>query len=82
MFAKSNSSENEVKKNKFAKMKENLSIFKVNEGKSFLKFCKQISELNFKNKNSQFSEGSNKLGKSMLCISNYNFHMHSVQVIT
>ena len=82
MPAKSSSSENEVKKNKIAKTKENLSIFKVNEGKSFLKSCKQISELSFKNRNLKFSEGFNKLGKSMLCISIYNFHVHSVQIIT
>ena len=82
MSAKNTSSENEVKKNKIAKIKENLSIFKVNEGKSFLKFCKQLSELSFKNRNLQFSEGSNKLGKSIICISNYNFHVYNVQIIT
>ena len=62
MSAKNTSSENEVKKNKIAKIKENLSIFKVNEGKSFLKFCKQTSEISFKNRNVQFSKGSIKLG--------------------
>ena len=82
MPAKSSSSENEVKKNKIAKTKENLSLFKVNEGKSFLKSCKQISELSFKSRNVQFSEGYNKLGKSMLCVKNSYFYVHSVQIIT
>ena len=82
MSAKSISSENEVKKNKIAKIKENLSIFMLNESKSFLKFCKQISELSFESRNVQFSEGYNKLGKSMLCVKNSYFYVHSVQIIT
>ena len=78
MSAKSNSSEDKVKKNKIAKIPENLDNLNVNEGKSFLKICKKISKINFKNMNLQFSDGSNKLGKSMFCISNY---VHNFQLI-
>ena len=63
MCAKLNSSENGVKKNKIAKNQESLSIFYVDENKSFLKFCKQIAEVNFKRKKLQISEASKKLGK-------------------
>ena len=63
MFAKLNSSENRVKINKIAKNQESLSIFNVDEDKSFLKFCMQISEVNFKRKNLQFSETSKNLSK-------------------
>ena len=63
MCAKLNSSENGVKKNKIAKNQESLSIFNVEEDKSFLKFCKQISEVNFISKNLQIFEASKKLGK-------------------
>ena len=63
MCAKLNSSENGLKKNKIAKNQESLSIFNVDEEKSFLKFCKQISEVSFKRKNLQIFEASKKLGK-------------------
>ena len=63
MFANFNSSKNGVKMNKIAKNQEILSVFNVDEDKSFLKFCKHISEINFKKKNLQTSEASKKLGK-------------------
>ena len=63
MCAKFNSSENGVKKNKIATNQEDLNIFNVDEDKSFLKFCKQISKVNFKRKNLQIFEVSKKLGK-------------------
>ena len=63
MCAKFNSSENGVKKNKIATNQEGLNIFNVDEDKSFLKFCKQISKVNFKRKNLQIFEVSKKLGK-------------------
>ena len=63
MFAKFNSSRYGVKLYKTAKNQESLSILNVEEDKSFLKFCKQISEVNFKSKNLQISEASKNLGK-------------------
>ena len=50
MFANFNSSKNGVKMNKIAKNQEILSVFNVDEDKSFLKFCKHISENKFKKK--------------------------------
>ena len=70
MFAKLNSSENGVKINKVAKNQGNLSIFNVDEEKSFPKFCMQISEVNFKSKCLQISEASKKLGKWYLSVNN------------
>ena len=70
MCAKLNSSENGVKKNKIAKNQESMSTFNVEEDKSFLKFCKQISEVNFKSKNLQISEASKNLGKWYLSVNN------------
>ena len=69
MFANFNSSKNGVKMNKIAKNQEILSVFNVDEDKSFLTFCKQISEVNFQSKNKRISEDSTKLGKSVLCVS-------------
>ena len=63
MFSKFNSSENGVKLNKIAKIQESFSNFNVDENKTFLKICKQISELNFQRKALQISDASNKLGK-------------------
>ena len=63
MFAKFKSSIKGVKINKIAKNQESLSIFNVDEDKSFLKFCMQISEVNFKRKNLQITEASKNLGK-------------------
>ena len=63
MPAKFNSSKNGVKINKIAKNRENLSIFNVDEDKSFPKFCREISSVNFLSKNLQISEDSKKLGK-------------------
>ena len=70
MFAKFNLIENGVRIIKVAKNQESLSIFNVDENKSFLKFCKQISEVNFKSKNLQISEASKKLGKWYLSVNN------------
>ena len=71
MSAKINSCENDANKNKTANIQETLSIFNVDEHKYFLKFCKQTSEDNFKSKYVQISDGSNKLGKSVFCVSIY-----------
>ena len=82
MCEKLNSSENSVKKNKIAKNQRNLNIFNVDEDKSFLTFCKQISEVNFKSKNKEISEDSTKLGKSVLCVSKNIKYVHYVLLIT
>ena len=82
MSAKINSSENDANENKTAKIQETFSIFNVDEHKHFLKFCKQTSEVNFKSKNLQTSNGSNKFGKSVLCVSNNTFYLHSFLLIT
>ena len=82
MCEKLNSSENSVKKNKIAKNQRNLNIFNVDEDKSFLTFCKQISEVNFQSKNKKFSEDSTKLGKSVLCVSKNIKYVHYVLLIT
>ena len=63
MIAKFNLNKNCVKINKIHKNQESLSIFNVDEDKSFLKFCMQISEVNFKRKNLQISETSKNLSK-------------------
>ena len=70
MFAKFNSSKNGVKINKIAKNQGNLSIFNVDEEKSFPKFCLQISEVNFKSKSLKISEASKKLSKLYLSVNN------------
>ena len=70
MFAKFNSSKNGVKINEVAENQQSLSIFNVDEDKIFLKFCKQISEVNFKSKNLQISEASKNLGKWYLSVNN------------
>ena len=72
MCAKFNSSENGVKTNKIAKNQGNLSIFNVDEDKSFPKFCKQISEVNFKSNCLQISEASKKLGKRYFSVNKRN----------
>lgn len=72
MSAKFNSSGNDEKNNDIAKIKMNLNTFNVDGQKSFLKFCKQASEVNFQNINLQITNGSSKFGKSMLCVSNNN----------
>ena len=82
MFAKFNSSKNGEKINKIAKNQGNLSIFNVDEDKSFLTFCKQISEVNFQSKNKKISEDSTKLGKSVLCVSKNIKYVHYVLLIT
>ena len=82
MSAKISSSKHDVNINKTASIQETISIFNVDERKSFLKFCKQSSEVVFRSKNSQISDGSIKSGKSMLCVNNVTFHLHSVQIIT
>ena len=81
MSAKINSSEIDVNKNKTANIQENFSIFNVDERKSFPKFCKQTSEVNFQSKNLQISGGSNKFGKSVFCLSNNILYGHSVLLI-
>ena len=82
MIAKLNSCKIDVKINKVAKNQESLSIFNGDEDKSFLEFCKQISEVNFQSKNKQISEDSTKLGKSVLCVSKNIKFVHYVLLIT
>ena len=82
MSAKISSSKSYVNKNKSASIQETFRKFNVDKRKSFLKFCKQSSEVVFHSKNSQISDGSIKFGKSMLCVNNVTFHVHSVQIIT
>ena len=74
MFEKIKLTGPRFKKNKIAKNQENLSIFNIDEHKSFPKFCKQNYEVKFKNKNLQISDGFNKFGKSMLCVTNSIFY--------
>ena len=81
MSAKISSSGSDVKNSKIAKVDENLKLFSINEHKSFMKFCKQVSEVNFQSKNLQTSDGSNKLGRSNLCLSKI-FYVHSVLLVT
>ena len=78
MSAKISSSENDANKNKTANIQETFSIFNVDEHKSFLKFCKQISEVNFQSKVLKISDGSNKFGKSVFCVSNNILYVHYV----
>lgn len=73
MSAKTNSCENDVKK---------MCIFNDDENKSFPKICKNNSEIDFQSNNFQVSDGSNKSGKSMLCVSKNIFNVHSVLLIT
>ena len=75
MSAKKNSSGPGIKKIKIAKNQENWSIFNIDEHKSFPKFCKQNYEFNFQSKNLQISKGLNKLGKSILFVSNNMFYV-------
>ena len=75
MFAKNNLTESGVKKNKIAENQENFSIFYMDEHKSFPKFCKQNCEITFKRKNLQISDCFNKLGKSILLVSNDMFYV-------
>ena len=82
MSAKINSSEIDVNKNKTATIRESCSIYNVDEPKSFQKFCKQTSEVNFQSRNLQISDGSNKFGKSVLCLSNNTLYVQSVLLIT
>ena len=63
MSAKINSSEIDVNKNKTATIRENFSIYNVDERKSFQKFCKETSGVNFQSRNLQISDGSYKFGK-------------------
>ena len=64
---------NHVKNGEVAKIEKILKVFNVNEQKSFLSFCKQSSEIDFRSKIFQISDGSNKLGKSKLCVSSNIF---------
>ena len=82
MSAKISSSKSDVNKNKTASIPKTFSIFNVDERKSFPKFCKQSSEVVFRSKISQISDGSIKFCKSMLCVNNVTFHVHSVLLIT
>ena len=86
MSAKISSIQKDVIKTKFAKIEKNSNIFNEDEHISFLNFCKQISEANFQNKSLQTSNGSNKLGKSMLfekkkffCLHNYNYFTYNLE---
>ena len=78
MSAEINSNGNDMNKNKTANIQKKLSITNVDEHKNFLSFCKQTSEVNFQSKNLQISDGSNKFGKSVLCLSNNTLYVQSV----
>ena len=47
-----------------------LNEFNVDELRSYLMLCKQNSEVNFQSKKLQIFNSSNKMGKSMLLVSN------------
>ena len=82
MSAKINSSEIDVNKNKTANIQENFSIFNVDERKSFPKFCKQTSEVNFQSKNRQIYDCTNKFGKSVFFLSNNILYVQSFLLLT
>ena len=50
-----------------------LNDFNVDELRSYLKLCKQNSEVNFISKNLKTSDSCNTMGKSMLFVSNNIF---------
>ena len=68
MSAKVSSSGNDVKDSEMANIVENLNISNVDDHKRFVKILKQISEVNFQNKNLQISNYPKKFGKLMLCV--------------
>ena len=72
MSAKVSLSGNDVKNSGMANIKENLKTFSVDGHKSFVKIWKQISEVNFQNKNLRISNYPNKFGKLMFCVKDSN----------
>ena len=52
-----------------AKIDGTFNKFNFDEHKSYLKLCKQNSEVNFKNKKLKIFNSSKKMGKSMLLVS-------------
>ena len=61
---------NDVKNSQVAKIEETLNEFNDDENRSYLKLCKQNSAVNFQSKKLQIFNSSNKMGKSMLLVSN------------
>ena len=70
MSKKISISRNDVMNSQDAKIEEILNEFNVDEHRSYLMLCKQNSEVNFQSKNLQVFDSLNKMGKSMLCVSN------------
>ena len=70
MSEKISLSRNDVTNSQVPNFEGNLNEFNVDEHRSYLKFCKQNSEVNFQSKNLQTFNSSNKMGKSMLSINN------------
>ena len=65
---------NDVINSKVAKIEGTLNEFNFDENRSYLKLCKQNSEVSLQSKNLQIFNCSNKMGKSMLLISNNIFY--------
>ena len=80
MSKKISLSRSDVMNSKVAKIERTLYKFNFNKHRSYLKLCKQNSELNFQNKNLQVYDSSNKMGKSMLCDSNKIFYLYNVKL--
>ena len=78
MSEKISLSKNDVKNSQVAKIKETLNEFKDDENRSYLKLCKENSEVNFQSKNLQIFNSSNKMGKSILYIRNNTFYSHNL----
>ena len=74
MSEKISLSKNYVKNSQVAKIKEALNEFNDDKNRSYLKLCKQNSKVNFQSKKLQIFNSSNKMGKSILCISNNTFY--------
>ena len=64
---------NDVMNSQVAKTEETLNEFNDDKNRSYLKLCKQNSEVNFQSKKLQIFNCSNKMGKSMFFVSNNIF---------
>ena len=82
MSEKISLSKNYVKNSQVAKIKETLNEFKDDENRSYLKLCKENSEVNFQSKKLQIFNSSNEMGKSILCISNNTFYSDNIKIST
>ena len=73
MSKKISISRNDVMNSQDAKIEEILNEFSVDEHRSYLKLCKQNSEVYFRCKNLQILDSFNKMGKSMVYVSRIIF---------